>query len=191
MMRYLLADTGGFFGGKRVLLAPNAFRHADWSTRTFHVQLTMEQVEHAPGSIRDATAHPPLLASPSRGKTEVGRDVPPGGDRLRSVNELRGYHVEGSDDQIGHIEDLIVDDMSWDVRHLIFDANNSWFGERVLVAPHWASRVSWDERKIFFHMTREAIRNSPVRKADAGINSEYEVRLYNYCGRPVSPDLSS
>jgi len=216
-VRYLVAKAGGFFGARRVLISPVSLRHADWSTKSFHVQLTMEKVKHAPGIDSDQSvsrqhemdladyyeypsywglagiwgmgAYPAALASGALGKTGIDRTVPPGDRHLRSVNELRGYHVQGSDEEVGHIQDFIVDDTSWEVRYLVIDTSNSWFGKRVLVAPHWASRVSWSARTIYFHLSREAIRNSPEWKADAAINREYESRLYNYYGRPVYWDM--
>jgi hypothetical protein len=61
------------------------------------------------------------------------------GDRhLRSAAEVRGYHVQGLDDSIGHIDDFIVDDSTWEVRYLVVDTGNWWFGKKVLVEPRWA-----------------------------------------------------
>ena len=47
-IRYLVVDTGAFFSGRRVLVSPVAFRHADWSTRQFHLALTRERVKDSP-----------------------------------------------------------------------------------------------------------------------------------------------
>jgi len=46
------------------------------------------------------------------------------------TDELRGYHIQGSDEAIGHVEDFVVDDESWTVRYL-----HGYYG-----APaYWAS----------------------------------------------------
>jgi hypothetical protein len=55
----------------------------------------------------------------------------------------------------------------------------------VLVAPQWSTRVSYEEQKVFLDMTREAIKKSPEWDPCAGVNREYETRLYDYYGRPV------
>ena len=78
-----------------------------------------------------------------------------------------------------------MDDESWAVRYLTVDTSNWGFGKKVLVAPHWASRVSWDEKKVHVDMSREAIKASPVWDGNAAVNREYESRLYDYFGRPV------
>lgn len=104
---------------------------------------------------------------------------------LRSAREVRGYHVQGLDDSIGHIDDFIVDDETWEVRYLVIDTSNWWFGKKVLVEPLWAVRVSWAEGKIFFDLSRQAIKDSPAWNAAEAVNREYEVQLYDYYGRPV------
>jgi hypothetical protein len=40
-----------------------------------------------------------------------------------------------SDQEIGHVEEFIVDDESWEVRYLVIDTSNWWIGKKVLVAP--------------------------------------------------------
>jgi hypothetical protein len=126
------------------------------------------------------------LAAGKRNDTPVERPDEATGDvHLRSAQEVRGYHIQGSDDAIGHVEDFIVDDEVWLVRYLAIDTSNWWFGKKVLVAPQWATRVSWDEKKVYVDMSRQAIKNTPEWDATAAINREYEERLYDYYGRPV------
>ena len=124
------------------------------------------------------------------GNTSKGEPVKhykeaPGDVHLRSANEVRGYHVQGRDGAIGHIADFIVDDETWAVRYLVIDTKNWWFGKKVLVAPHWANRVSWPERKVYVDLARDDIEKSPEWNPAEAINREYETRLYDYYGRPV------
>jgi hypothetical protein len=101
---------------------------------------------------------------------------------LRSANEVRGYGIQGSDDAIGFVEDFIIDDETWEVRYLVVDTSHWWWGRKVLVAPGWASSVSWTQRKVFVNMTQEAIRSSPSWEPNSAIRREYEARLHNYYG---------
>ena len=214
-IRYLVVDTGGFIDRRRVLISPISFRDADWSTHRFHVALTMDRVKRSPDIDADkpvsrqherdyygyygypyywgysglwgAGAVPGTLAfggDPIKGL--AARDDEPGGDpRLRSANELRGYHVRGNDDAVGHVDDFIVDDETWELRYLVIDTKNWWIGKKVLVAPRWANRISWVDREVHVDMSREAIKRSPEWDPAAPINREYEARLYDYYGRPV------
>jgi len=47
-IRYLTVDTGGWLGGRRVLISPFAVVHADWPARRLDLALTKQQVENSP-----------------------------------------------------------------------------------------------------------------------------------------------
>jgi uncharacterized protein YrrD len=47
-LRHLVVDTGGWLSGRRVLVAPHAVRGIDITAQQVAVQLSREQVEHAP-----------------------------------------------------------------------------------------------------------------------------------------------
>jgi hypothetical protein len=212
-IRYLVVKTGSFFNERRVLVSPIFFREVDWSATRFHVALTMDKVKNSPSvdtnkpvsrqNERDyygyfgypyywgssgmwGTGNFPgtLLArewyNPSADCTDE-----PGDAHLRSVQEVRGYHIQGSDESIGHVDDFIVDDLTWAIRYLVVDTSNWWVSKKVLIAPPWATRVSWGERNVYVDMPRQAIKDSPEWNAYAAVNREYETRLYDYYGRPV------
>ena len=62
---------------------------------------------------------------------------------LRSSKAVIGYHIKATDGDIGHLEDLLVDDYTWAIRYLIVDTSNWWGGQHVLVPPDWITDVSW------------------------------------------------
>ena len=80
---------------------------------------------------------------------------------LRSSNAVIGYHIEATDGDIGHVEDLVVDDYTWAITHLIVTTSNWWGGHRVLVAPQWIKDVIWSEAKVSVDRTRQAVYDSP------------------------------
>ncbi|MGA2117715.1 MAG: PRC-barrel domain-containing protein [Bryobacteraceae bacterium] len=47
-IRYLIVDTGGWLGGRRVLISPISVVHTDWEAKRLDVALTKRQVEHSP-----------------------------------------------------------------------------------------------------------------------------------------------
>lgn len=215
VVRYLVVQTGGplFLNGSMVLISPISFRQVDWSTQRFHLALTMDKVKNSPSIDADKPVsrqherdyyryygypsywgfsgpwgmggNPGLLAA-SKELDEPDEPAGESGDvHLRSARELRGYHIQGSDEAIGHVEDFIVDDESWEVRYLVADTSNWWVGKKVLVAPQWASRIRWSESKVHVDLTRQAVTRAPAWNANAAINREYETRLYDYYGRPA------
>jgi uncharacterized protein YifN (PemK superfamily) len=133
-----------------------------------------------PGLLATTIPAPAPAPAPAKSGDKAIGDI-----HLRSLNEVCGYHIEGSDESIGHIDDFIVDDETWEVRYLVIDTNNWWFGKKVLVAPRWASRISWVEKTVHVDLSRQAIKDSPEWNPAAGVNRAYEARLYDYYGRPV------
>jgi hypothetical protein len=47
-IRYLIVETGGWLGGRRVLISPFSVIQTDWAARQLDVALTKNQVEHSP-----------------------------------------------------------------------------------------------------------------------------------------------
>src|ERR1019366_2995991 len=47
-IRYLTVETGGWLGGRQVLISPFSVLHADWQAKRLDVALTKKQVEDSP-----------------------------------------------------------------------------------------------------------------------------------------------
>ena len=210
-IRYLIVSTGGLFDGRHVLISPISFREVTWSNRRFNLALTVDKIKDSPNVDTDKPvsrqherevqgfygypyywdnsglwgtgSYPDALASGVQNEILPEHFDEPGDVHLRSAKEVRGYHIQGRDEEIGHIQDFIVDDRTWEVRYLVIDTQNWWFGKKVLVAPHWANRVSWEERKVFVNLSRRAIKDSPQWDPATGISREYEDRLHRHYGR--------
>jgi len=75
--------------------------------------------------------------------------------------------------------------VTWRLPYLVVDTSDWWLGQKVLVAPQWASRVSWVERNVYLDISRHAIEESPRWDPETPINRMYEERLYDFYGRPV------
>jgi hypothetical protein len=134
-----------------------------------------------PGSSEVATSSESASAAPDPGGDAVSPAVSPGagadaelaaaargaqeaqdGVRLRTVREVIGYHVEAIDGSIGHIEDFLVDDGTWDVRFVVVGTRNWWPGKKVLLSPLSITNVSWAESHVAVGLTREEIQNGPL-----------------------------
>lgn len=55
-IRYLVVETGGWLGGRQVLVSPISIIRADWESRRLDVALTKNQVENCP----DIDTHKPV-----------------------------------------------------------------------------------------------------------------------------------
>jgi hypothetical protein len=97
---------------------------------------------------------------------------------------MRGYTVAGQDDACGTVKDFLVDDEYWVVRYLVLDTGNWLPGRKVILAPAWVKDVTWADRKVIVDLSQEQIKGSPEFNPDEPVNRQYEVRLYDYYGRP-------
>jgi len=203
-VRYLVIDTGGWLSSRKVLVAPLALGMPKWESKALPVRLTKEQVEKSPSTDLDRPVSRQMEEElythygwkpywgGARGRAaarviekSMANDAESSGDlNLRSANELIGYHIQASDGEIGHTTDFIVDDEAWVIRYLMVDTGGWLPGKRVLVSPSWAESVTWPERNIYVGIPREMVKNSPEFDPSAPVNREYELRLYDYYGRP-------
>ena len=211
-VRYLVLSTSGLFDGRYVLVSPISFGEIDWALRSLHLALTKAKINNSPNvntenpvsrlhereyhrhygyapywghsGLWGKGAFPGLLAAETWRETPVESPAKLSDIHLRSASDVREYRVQGIDEQVGHIEDFIVDDQTWEIRYLVINTSKWWLGKKVLVAPRWANRISGTKKKLYVQLSREVIKNSPEWDPAAGVNREYETRLYDYYGRP-------
>jgi hypothetical protein len=216
VVRYLVVETGGWLRSRRVLLPPTVVQQQDWPNRRLRVALTQQQIKDSPEVDTDKPVSgqklmdlenypawapvawtpegvvvPPITGAPATGtaSSQTGREAK-GGSHLRSVKEVTGYHIAALDDEIGHVDELILDDREkqqgpWELRYLVIDTRNWLPSRKVLVAPIWAEAVIWDERRVQMGLTRDQIRKAPEFHPNLPVNRRYEEILYDYYGKPT------
>ncbi len=108
---------------------------------------------------------------------------PEGDPHLRSAKEVIGYSIEATDGEIGHVEDLLVEDGSWLIRYVVVDTKNWWPGKKVLISPQWMTRVDWADQTVAVDLTREAVKAGPEYQGLDAIDRGYEERLHRHHGR--------
>jgi uncharacterized protein YrrD len=210
-VRYIVVDTGTWLPGKQVLVSPHSAGDPVREERLIPTNLTTEQVENAPALAGDrpvsrqheidlaeyygwpaywapplAMAPPPPPPPPAGGQ-EAGRHAGQGDEHLRGTEELGGYGISATDGHIGHVDDFIIDTESpqWMVRYLVVDTRDWLPGKKVLVSPEWVVGIEWAGKKVFVDHNTESIKDSPTFDPSAPVNREYEIRLYDYYGRPA------
>jgi hypothetical protein len=127
---------------------------------------------------------PPVPGAPAVPPLEAAGGEAEGGDpHLRSAGEVTGYYIKARDGDLGHVEDLLVEDEGWAVRYLVVDTKNWWPGKKVLVAKDWVTDVSWSEQQVSVELTREQIKASPEYDPSGTVERDYEERLHAHYGR--------
>lgn len=212
-IRYLIAETGSWLAERQVLISPHALIHVNKNERNIAVDLSQKQIENSPPLdsdkpishqfeqayygyygypaywfgpfnwgvypyfVRNSGVH---ISEQLKKQTQRDKGWNP---HLRSTHDLNGHHIQALDGELGHVEDIIIDDVTWAIRYLVVSTHNWWPGKKVLVSPLWIKRVSWDERKVFANLTRESIKQSPEFTDESLITRDYEIGLHGHYNR--------
>ncbi|MCF8176774.1 MAG: hypothetical protein K9K30_16180 [Burkholderiaceae bacterium] len=102
---------------------------------------------------------------------------------LIKAKTLSGYKLDSLDGDIGKVREFYFDDRHWTIRYLVADTGTWLTGRQVLVSPQWIERVSWDERKVFVNLDREAVKQSPEYQAGSLLDRDYEIGLHGHYNR--------
>jgi len=210
IIRYLVVDTGTWLTGRKVLISNYSIGETNWNERKIFVKLTREQVKNAPDIESDMPVtryweaqyhdyysypyywdgaglygvgiYPGVLTAAAQPAVAGVAEVPED-SHLQSTHDVMGYDIEAADGEIGHIEDLIIDDKIWTVRYLEVDTRNWWPGKKVLLAPSWIQHIDWPEGKVRVNLLREVIQNAPEYDPSQPIGRQYEVSLFDHYGQ--------
>lgn len=210
MARYLVVHPRGLFKGRDVLVSPASFLNSDRASLKLNLNLTKDEVQRSPafdsmkpfsrqleGEFSQYYGNLPYwgfeghwgpgtypraledLAQEPANQRPTARafDV-----RLHSDSELRGYHVLGTDKGVGHVEDFIIDEETWEVRYLVIDTSNWWFGKKALIAPRWTTSISWEDKLVYVDLSHHAIGNCPMWDPAMGVARSYEALLHDHYG---------
>ncbi len=119
-----------------------------------------------PGALWDGgaiAAVPAPISMPAPG-TEPESDHP--GDQadshLRSVEAVVSYAIEASDGMIGHIEDFVMDEQSWEIRQLVVETGHLFAGKKIGIATSDVEGVSYDDFKVVVNLTTQKIEEAPA-----------------------------
>jgi hypothetical protein len=134
-VRFLVVASSPWPLARSILVSPAAVEREPAALR---VHMTREQMDRSP-TAEDASA----------------------ADLLSSA-DLLGCDLEAPDGTIGHVEDLVVDDQTWEIADMVVDTRK-WLpgGRRVLVAPTAVASIDAAAKKVRVRLTREEVRNSP------------------------------
>lgn len=205
VVRYLVADTGNWLTGKQVLISPYSIKDVIANTENIAVNLTKNKIEESPsidsnkpvsrqfekfyqgyygypmywGGLYMWGAYPFIERDPVKWK-ESAESKDSWDPKLRSTDEVDGYHIEATDGEVGHVKDFLFDSETWAIRYLVVSTLNWWPGKKVLVSPQWIESVSWPDRKVYVNIARDTIKNSPEYTEEIILNSDYEFKLQEH-----------
>lgn len=206
-IRYLVADTGSWLPGRKVLISPYALVSVNEKDGQVNVNLSKKQIEDSPALDSDKPVSRqfeadyygyygwpeywggqnmwglyPFIVRDTEKWKESKRGEKGWDPHLRSTHDVTGYHIQATNDEVGHVEDFIIDDATWAIRYLVINTKNWWAGKKVLVSPRWIDHISWPESKVFINLSREAVKESPEYSEET-LTRDYETGLHIHYNR--------
>ncbi len=157
-VRSLVVAAGGWLDADVVRLPAAALGTPDVARREIPLKLTLAEVR--------AHANP-------------GTDPDP---LLRGLDDMVGDPVHATDGDIGHVEDLLVDDDGWSIRYLVVEAGHWWAGNKVLLVPGAVQAVDAEQGRVVVGVTQAQVKASPPYDPGATVDRGYEKALHGYYG---------
>src|SRR6266545_1688175 len=84
---------------------------------------------------------------------------------VHRLSLIQGFHVHALDGDIGHVDDFLMDESSWQIRYVVVDTSNWLGGKWVAVSPTSVTKIDWSNRELRVNLTRAQIRDSPNMEA--------------------------
>lgn len=104
---------------------------------------------------------------------------------LHSMEDFTGARVVAADGDIGKVQDILFDDLSWKIRYLTVDVG-SWLNRKnVLIAVSAVDQPDWPGNKVHVPLTKEQVRNSPDVDSTKPVSRQQEIAMKEFFGWPA------
>ena len=189
-IRYLAVDLDETARNRPVLIPPAAIEQIDRADKAIRLRLTREQLLHSPDldprerlgrdTERELLAHYHLpfypdaglqsLSDPGNVSVEVldrllaRMDAQDSETREHPFPRLRammGETLYADGDKAGTVDDLLISSDDWHIRQLVVHIGRFLTGNRILVAPHWITRLPEEGPGLAVDLTATVLENSP------------------------------
>src|SRR5437667_11056867 len=102
----------------------------------------------------------------------------------QNIKDLKGNVIAATDGDIGTLDDLYFDDMSWTIRYLLASTADWFLGKDVLLSPFAVGKADLSSERINVMVTRKQVDASPSIDTDKPVSSQRESSYYDYYGYP-------
>ena len=102
---------------------------------------------------------------------------------LRSTNEVKGYTIHATDDEIGKVIDYIIDDTNWKINYLVVECGSWLSSKKVLLSTQKITEVNWENKAVMVNISTEQVKNSPEYDDSNPLDDQYEKNLSDYYSR--------
>jgi hypothetical protein len=201
IVRYALVGTVARAASRQVFVPPCVFQVSDWCSGIMRTDLTREQIKRSPAidvarplSRRQEMAiiqyyeMPVYWRMAARAAVSVSgfpgkaAGAAVGYPALHSTREIFGCPVKGRDGEIGVLEDLLIDEVSWAVIYAVVNTGVGAVDRKVLLPPRWVERVDRGTPTVCVALARQTVTQSPAYDPLLPVTRIVEEKLFDYYG---------
>lgn len=106
---------------------------------------------------------------------------------LRSMKEIRNYHINAVDGEIGKAYEFYFDDQLWKIRYLVVNVGGFLSRKEVLISPVAINNIGITS--IDIGMLKKQIEQSPEIDIDKPVYLQHQQNLHDYYNWPYYWDI--
>ena len=106
-------------------------------------------------------------------------DLETGDKHLESVKQLKGYTLRAIDDEVGKVEDFLMEDTNWTIPFLVIETGDWYSGKRILTPTRFVDTIQWRDTSVNLLKSKDSLKNSPEFDYTQPLNEEYIRKFYN------------
>jgi hypothetical protein len=101
---------------------------------------------------------------------------------LRRFTALRDFTIGAADGDIGAVDDIYFDDLSWTVRYLVVDTGTWLASRKVLLFPASVEAFDGPGARVRTGLTRRQVQDSPSIDTRKPVSRQHETALLTHYG---------
>ena len=180
-IKWLVVETGQWFSGRRLFVPVSAFEHPDPETRAFSLNMTLAELADCPG--RDLADLSDVETGAHFTEGEIAGSAPDHvGPHYRSLAVMNLASVEADDGEVGHAEDFLIDSADWQIKYLVVDTSDWWFGEKILISSHAITGIDYMQHVLTLDVTRQDVKDGPRFSPEQTVDGAFAESFETYFG---------
>ena len=98
---------------------------------------------------------------------------------LRSIREVIAYIIRASDEDIGQVEDFLIDETDWSLCALLVNTSHWLRGKQRIIPLSALDKISWPNATVYVRQTSAQIEAFPEYDPDLPLAAADVARLYS------------
>lgn len=104
---------------------------------------------------------------------------------LMTTMQLKGLVVRATDGELGTVDQVYFDDVTWGIRYLTVETGGWLSGRDILISPVSIIDADWQASRLDVALTKKQVENSPDINTHQPVSRQHEASYLGYYGYPL------